>query len=200
MEFPSKLVKNAVEEIAKLPGIGKKSALRLVMHLLRETPEATEDLSEALTKLRREIKYCAKCHNISDTDICSICSNPNRDRTLICVIENPSDVLAIENTSQFSGIYHVLGGVISPIEGIGPSDIKVQELIDRIPGSEVKEIILALSSTMEADTTAFYITKKVRDFGVRTSSIARGVPVGGELEYTDEVTLGRSIVGRVSYE
>jgi recombination protein RecR len=200
MEFPSKLVENAVEEIAKLPGLGKKSALRLVMHLLREEAETTEDLSEALIKLRREIKYCARCHNISDTDVCSICSNPNRDKTLICVVENPSDVLAIENTSQFSGIYHVLGGVISPIEGIGPSDIKVQELIDRIPGSEVKEIILALSSTMEADTTAFYITKKVRDFGVRTSSIARGVPVGGELEYTDEVTLGRSIVGRVSYD
>ncbi|MGB0522984.1 MAG: recombination mediator RecR [Flammeovirgaceae bacterium] len=200
MEFPSKLIEDAVNEIAKLPGIGKKSALRLALFLLKQEEATTQSLAEALVKLRTEIKYCQTCHNISDADICSICASATRDKSLLCVVETPSDVLAIENTGQFKGVYHVLGGVISPIEGIGPSDLKVNELIQRLPGSEIKEVIFALSSTMEADTTAFYITKKIRDFGVKISSIARGVPVGGELEYTDEVTLGRSIVGRVSYD
>lgn len=200
MEFPSKLIEDAVNEIAKLPGIGKKSALRLALFLLKQEESATSSLTEALIKLRTEIKYCNQCHNISDEEVCSICASATRDKSLLCIVETPSDVLAIENTGQYKGVYHVLGGVISPIEGIGPADLKVNELIHRIPKSEIKEVIFALSSTMEADTTAFYITKKIRDFGIKVSSIARGVPVGGELEYTDEVTLGRSIVGRVSYD
>ena len=200
MNFPSQLVEDAVNEISKLPGIGQKTALRLVLFLLKQDVTHTELLTEALNRLRREIKFCVKCHNISDTDLCNICSNPTRDQTLLCVVENTSDVLAIENTGQYKGLYHVLGGVISPIEGIGPGDLKIHELIQRIPGSEVQEVIMALSSTMEADTTSFYITKKIQEFGVRISTIARGVPVGGELEYTDEVTLGRSILGRVRYE
>ena len=200
MEFPSRLIEDAVNEIAKLPGIGKKSALRMALFLLKQDELFTTSLAEALVKLRTEIKHCQQCHNIADEEICTICNSPTRDKSLLCVVETAADVLAIENTGQFKGVYHVLGGVISPMEGIGPSDLKVNELIHRLPNSEAKEVIFALSSTMEADTTAFYITKKIRDFGLKISSIARGVPVGGELEYTDEVTLGRSIVGRVSYD
>ena len=200
MEFPSRLIEDAVTEIAKLPGIGKKSALRMALFLLKQDESFTSSLAEALVKLRTEIKHCVQCHNISDEEVCSICDSHTRDRSLVCIVETPADVLAIENTGQYKGVYHVLGGVISPIEGIGPSDLKIGELIHRLPASEVKEVIFALSSTMEADTTAFYITKKIRDLGMKISSIARGVPVGGELEYTDEVTLGRSIVGRVSYD
>ncbi len=199
MNFPSKLIESAVDELAKLPGIGRKTALRLVLHLLKAETEETVDLAAALTKMRHDITYCQLCHNISDTDICSICANPLRDQSVLCVVSDIRDVIAVENTGQYKGVYHVLGGVISPIEGIGPSDLNITSLIERIPGSEVKEIILAISPTMEGDTTSFYITRKLRELGVKITSIARGVPVGGELEYTDEITLGRSIVERTSY-
>ena len=199
MNFPSKLIENAVEELAKLPGIGRKTALRLALHLLKEESEESFSLAEALVKMRTEVKHCKQCHNISDTEICSICSNPLRDRSLLCVVSDIRDVIAIENTSQYKGLYHVLGGVISPIEGIGPSDLHIDSLLERLPNSEVKELLLAISPTMEGDTTAFYLTRKLRDHDVRITTIARGVPVGGELEYTDEVTLGRSIVERTVY-
>ena len=200
MNFPSKLIENAVEELAKLPGIGRKTALRLALHLLKAESEDTFLLAEALVKMRTEVKNCKQCHNISDSDICSICANPLRDRSLLCVVSDTRDVIAIENTAQFKGVYHVLGGVISPIEGIGPSDLHIDSLLERLlPDSEVKEVVLAISPTMEGDTTAFYLTRKLRDHKLRISTIARGVPVGGELEYTDEITLGRSIVERTFY-
>jgi len=199
MNFPSKLIENAVEELAKLPGVGRKTALRLVLHLLKSETEETQSLSEALVKMRSEITYCQTCHNISDTEICNICANPLRDHSLLCVVSDIRDVIAIENTGQYKGVYHVLGGVISPIEGIGPTDLNISSLVERLPQSEIKEIVLAVSPTMEGDTTAFYITRKLRDFSVKITTIARGVPVGGELEYTDEITLGRSIVERTSY-
>ncbi|MFT2008036.1 recombination mediator RecR [Pontibacter sp. 13R65] len=199
MNFPSKLIEGAVEELAKLPGVGRKTALRLALHLLKEESEETFQLAEALVKMRAEIKHCQQCHNISDTDICSICANPLRDRSLLCVVSDIRDVIAIENTAQYKGLYHVLGGVISPIEGIGPSDLHIESLLERLPKSEVKEIVLAISPTMEGDTTGFYLTRKLRDANVRITTIARGVPVGGELEYTDEITLGRSIVERTNY-
>ncbi len=199
MNFPSKLIENAVEELAKLPGIGRKTALRLVLHLLKEETTETQSLSEALVKMREDITYCKNCHNISDTEICNICANPLRDRNMLCVVSDIRDVIAIENTGQYKGLYHVLGGVISPIEGIGPSDLTIGSLVERMADSEVKEVLLAISPTMEGDTTAFYITRKLRDFKVRITTIARGVPVGGELEYTDEITLGRSIIERTSY-
>lgn len=182
-----------------MPGVGRKTALRLVLHLLKNEAEDTTLLAEALQQMRTGVTYCRNCHNISDADICSICANPLRDQTLVCVVSDMRDVIAIENTGQYKGLYHVIGGVISPIEGIGPSDLHIQSLLERIPRSEVKEVILAISPTMEGDTTAFYITRKLRDFDLKISSIARGVPVGGELEYTDEITLGRSIVERTSY-
>ena len=199
MNFPSKLIENAVEELAKLPGVGRKTALRLVLHLLKSETEDTQSLSEALLKMRSEITYCQVCHNISDTEVCNICANPLRDHSLLCVVSDIRDVIAIENTGQYKGVYHVLGGVISPIEGIGPADLNISSLVERLPDSEIKEIVLAVSPTMEGDTTAFYITRKLRDFSVKISTIARGVPVGGELEYTDEITLGRSIIERTSY-
>lgn len=199
MNFPSKLIENAVEELAKLPGIGRKTALRLVLHLLKAETEDTTLLSSALVRMRTGIRYCKTCHNISDHEICGICANPLRDRSILCVVSDMRDVIAIENTSQYKGLYHVLGGVISPLEGIGPSDLHIQSLVERLPTSEVKEIILALSPTMEGDTTAFYLTRKLKDYPARISSIARGVPVGGELEYTDEITLGRSILDRTVY-
>ncbi|GGK57309.1 recombination mediator RecR [Rufibacter glacialis] len=199
MNFPSKLIENAVEELAKLPGVGKKTALRLVLHLLKAETEDTKQLSEALLRMRTGIRYCKTCHNISDLEVCSICSNPLRDRSLLCVVSDMRDVIAIENTSQYKGVYHVLGGVISPLEGVGPSDLHIQSLVERLPTSGVKEIILALSPTMEGDTTAFYLTRKLKEYPARISSIARGVPVGGELEYTDEITLGRSILDRTAY-
>ena len=200
MNFPSKLIENAVEELAKLPGIGKKTALRLALHLLKQESEDTFSLAEALVKMRTDVKHCSQCHNISDAEVCDICSNPLRDRTLLCVVSDIRDVIAIENTAQYKGLYHVLGGVISPIEGIGPSDLQIESLLERLPHSEVKEIMLAISPTMEGDTTAFYLTRKLRDNDkVRITTIARGVPVGGELEYTDEITLGRSIVERTAY-
>lgn len=199
MNFPSKLIENAVEELAKLPGIGRKTALRLVLHLLKNETEDTQLLSEALLKMRSEISYCQTCHNISDTEICNICANPLRDQSLLCVVSDIRDVIAIENTGQYKGVYHVLGGVISPIEGIGPSDLNISSLVERLPNSDIKEVVLAVSPTMEGDTTAFYITRKLREFPVKITTIARGVPVGGELEYTDEITLGRSIIERTSY-
>lgn len=198
MEYPSKLIENAVEEIAKLPGIGKKTALRLVLHLLKQEKEDTHNLSEALIRLREDTRYCEKCFNISDAPTCGICASTKRDRTVICIVEDTRDVMAIENTGQYFGLYHVLGGVISPIEGIGPSDLTIEPLIQRMSAKEdrVEEVILALPTTMEGDTTAFYLSKKLKGSGAKITSIARGVPVGGELEYTDEITLGRSIMNR----
>jgi recombination protein RecR len=201
MNYPSKLVEEAVNEIAKLPSIGKKTALRLVLHLLKQEEAFTQSLTQALTKLRTETNYCIECHNISDTTICNICANKLRDRSLVCVVEDMRDVIAIENTHQYNGLYHVLGGVISPIEGISPNELNIDSLIQRVSQhTEIKEIILAISATMEGDTTAFYITKKLQPFHVKVTTLARGVPVGSELEYTDEITLGRSILSRVNYE
>jgi recombination protein RecR len=200
VEYPSKLIEEAVNQISKLPGIGKKTALRLVLHLIKERPENTFALSEALTNLRSQIKFCKHCYNISDHEVCSICTSHRRDRSIVCVVEDTKDVMAIENTSQYNGLYHVLGGVISPVNGIGPSDLKIEALVERLNSSpEIKEVILALSPTMEGDTTAFYINKRIKDVPVKVSTIARGVPVGGDLEYADEITLGRSITGRTLF-
>ncbi len=199
MQYPSQHIEKAVEEISKLPGIGRKTALRLALHLLRREETETASLAQALVDLRTKTRYCINCHNLSDSEICSICANPRRDNAVICVVENPQDVMAIENTSQFHGLYHVLGGVISPIEGVGPSDLRIDSLVKRAAEGGTKEVILAISPTMEGDTTAFYLTRKLQPHGVRISTIARGVPVGGELEYTDEITLGRSIISRTLY-
>lgn len=201
MEYPSKLIEEAVNQIAKLPGIGRKTALRLALHLVKEPPENTFALTEALNNLRSQIRFCKHCFNIADTDVCSICSNQKRERSMICVVEDTRDVLAIENTAQYTGLYHVLGGVISPVHGIGPADLKIEPLISRLDGGRagIREVILALSPTMEGDTTAFYINKRLKDIPVKVSVIARGVPIGGDLEYTDEITLGRSITGRTLF-
>lgn len=201
MEYPSKLIEDAVNQVAKLPGIGKKTALRLVLHLIKEKEDSTFQLTGALNNLRSKIRFCKSCHNISDSEVCAICSSPRRDRSVICVVEDTKDVMAIENTSQFTGLYHVLGGVISPMQGVGPADIKVESLVTRIDSlrNEIKEIILALSPTMEGDTTSFYINKRVKDLSVKVTVIARGVAIGGDLEYTDEITLGRSIMGRTNF-
>ncbi len=203
MSFPSKLIEDAVNEISRLPGIGKKTALRLALHLLKQKETVTESLSQSILKMRTEIKYCTVCHNISDAEVCSICSGLRRNKRIICVVEEIPDVLAIENTAQYTGLYHVLGGVISPIQGIGPDELKIESLISRVAKSagdeKVEEVILALPATMEGDTTSFYITRKLKEHGVKVSTIARGIPIGGELEYTDEVTLGRSILTRVNY-
>jgi recombination protein RecR len=202
MEFSSKLIESAVNEFSKLPGIGKKTALRLVLHLLKQEEDFTTDIAQSLTDMRQNIKYCQKCHNISDEEVCNICKSHKRDGSIICLVEDTRDVLAIENTSQYNGLYHVLGGIISPIEGIGPEDLTLDSLMERVssPESEVKEIIFGLSPTMEGDTTAFYISKKLKQLGIKTSTIARGIPIGGELEYADEITLGRSIISRTAYE
>ncbi|SNZ02083.1 recombination mediator RecR [Flagellimonas pacifica] len=200
MEFSSKLLENAVYEMSQLPGIGKRTALRLVLHLLKQPEERTNLLSEAITKLRSEVNFCKSCHNISDTEVCEICANPKRDETIVCVVEDIRDVMAIENTSQFNGLYHVLGGKISPMEGVGPQDLNIVSLIQRVKEKEVKELIFALSSTMEGDTTNFYIYRQLEGLNVTTSTIARGISVGDELEYADEVTLGRSILNRVPFE
>lgn len=201
MDYPSRLIENAVNQIAKLPGIGKKTALRLALHLIKDKEENTIALTDALNTLRTKIKFCTSCHNISDNDVCSICLSHKRDRSILCVVEDAKDVMAIENTAQFNGIYHVLGGVISPMNGIGPSDLKIETLVSRLNNgqSEIREMILALSPTMEGDTTAFYINRKVKDLSLKVSVIARGVPVGGDLEYADEITLGRSILGRTLF-
>ena len=200
MEYPSKLVENAVNEIARLPGIGKKTALRLVLHLLKERDTTTFALTSALDQLRKEIKYCQQCQNISDDTVCRICSSVRRDRGLLCVVEDTRDVLAIENTAQYQGLYHVLGGVISPLNGVGPDELNIELLVRRLqsPDSEVKEVIFALSATMEGATTAFYLTKKLKEFDLKISTIARCVPIVGELEYDDEITLGLSIISRTT--
>jgi recombination protein RecR len=201
MEYPSKLIEEAVTQIAKLPGIGKKTALRLVLHLIKEKENNTVLLTDALNNLRSKIRFCNVCHNISDEETCAICNSHRRDRTILCVVEDAKDVMAIENTAQYNGLYHVLGGIISPINGIGPNDLKLESLVTRLMDSrsEIKELILGLSPTMEGDTTAFYINKRIKDVQLKVSVIARGVPVGGDLEYADEITLGRSILGRTLF-
>ena len=200
MDFSSKLLENAVNEVSRLPGIGKRTALRLVLHLLKQPTEHTKYLTEALSNLRNEVKSCKSCHNISDTILCDICSNPNRRTEVICVVEDIRDVMAIENTASFKGLYHVLGGKISPIEGIGPQNLQIESLVDKVKTGEVKELIFALSSTMEGDTTNFYIYKQIEKYNIITSTIARGIAVGDELEYADEITLGRSIKNRIPFE
>ena len=200
MEFSSKLLEKAVNEMAQLPGIGKRTALRLVLHLLKQPVEQTQFLSQALTTMREEIKFCKSCHNISDVEVCEICNNSARNHKIICVVEDVRDVMAIENTNQFKGIYHVLGGKISPIDGVGPSQLNIHSLVEKIKSGQIEELIFALSSTMEGDTTNFYIYKQIKDVEIKTSTIARGIAVGDELEYADEVTLGRSILHRVPFE
>lgn len=198
-QYPSVLLEKAVNEFAKLPGVGRKTAMRLVLYMLRQDVAMVEAFGNAIITLKHEVKYCKVCHNISDTDMCRICSNPQRDASVVCVVETIRDVMAIEATQQFRGLYHVLGGVISPMDGVGPSDLQIDSLVERIRKGGIKEIILALSTTMEGDTTAFYIYRKVEPLGVKLSVIARGVSVGDELEYADEVTLGRSIVNRTPF-
>ena len=200
-QYPSQLLEKAVSELSRLPGIGRKTALRLALHLLRQDTEDVERFAETIAQMKYEVKYCQKCHNISDTDICPICSDPRRDSSLVCVVENIQDVMAIENTQQYHGLYHVLGGIISPMDGIGPGDIEIDSLVKRVGEGDVSEVILALSSTMEGDTTNFYIYRKLAPYtDVKVSIIARGISVGDELEYTDEVTLGRSIQNRTLFE
>lgn len=198
--FPSKLLENAVNEFAKLPGIGKKTALRLVLHLLKKDVLEVQRFSRALTQLREEVKHCRICRNISDADICNICNNPSRDSRTVCVVENIRDVMSIENTQQYRGVYHVLGGIISPMDGIGPADLEIDSLIRRVQDREIDEVIFALSTTMEGDSTNFYIFKKIKEGHVKITTLARGVSIGDEIEYTDEVTLGRSIVNRMLFE
>lgn len=198
-QYPSTLLEKAVGEFAKLPGIGRKTAMRLVLHLLRQETSTVEALGNAVVRLKHEVKYCRVCHNISDTDTCQICSNPQRDASTVCVVENIRDVMAVENTQQYKGLYHVLGGVISPMDGIGPSDLQIDSLVERVKSGVVKEVILALSSTMEGDTTNFFIFRKLAPYDVKITMIARGISIGDELEYTDEVTLGRSIVNRLPF-
>ena len=200
MELPSKLLENAVNEMSQLPGIGKRTALRLVLHLLKQPSEQTELLSAALTAMRNDIQYCKECNTISDAEICGICSNASRDKSVICVVEDVRDVMALENTGMFKGVYHVLGGKISPIEGVGPSQLKITSLVEKVKEGNVAEIIFALSSTMEGDTTNFYIYRQIKEYEVKTSTIARGIAVGDELEYADEVTLGRSLLNRIPFE
>ena len=198
--FPSKLLENAVNEFSKLPGIGKKTALRLVLHLLKRETDEVLRFARALTQLREEVKHCRICRNISDNDICNICSNPARDHRMVCVVENIRDVMSIENTQQYRGVYHVLGGIISPMDGIGPADLEIDSLLLRVEKGETDEVIFALSTTMEGDSTNFYIFKKLRDYPVKITTLARGVSIGDEIEYTDEITLGRSIVNRMLFE
>ena len=198
--YPSKLVERAVEQLASLPGVGRKTALRLALHLLSRPVSDVQTFAHALAEMREGIVYCKKCHNISDTELCPICSNPKRDQSLVCVVQHVGDVLAIENTGQYRGGYHVLGGVISPIDGIGPEDLKITELIDRVRQGNVQEIILALGTTMEGDTTNFFIYRSLSGLDVKLSVIARGVAIGDEIEYADEVTLGRSILSRTSFD
>jgi recombination protein RecR len=200
MEFSSKLLEHAVNEMSQLPGIGKRTALRLVLHMLKQPAERTMVLTEALQTMRNDIKFCKSCHNISDVDVCDICSNPHRNESIICVVEDIRDVMAIENTSSFKGLYHVLGGKISPMDGVGPHELNIESLVEKVKQGKVKELIFALSSTMEGDTTNFYIYRKIQEYPVVTSTIARGISVGDELEYADEITLGRSIINRIPFE
>ena len=199
-QYPSRLLESAVQEFSKLPGIGRKTALRLVLYMLRLETDEVSQFTQTLDRLKREVKFCRVCHNISDQNVCPICSDHRRDASTICVVENIQDVMAVENTQQFTGLYHVLGGLISPMDGIGPSDLEIESLVSRVAEGDVKEVILALSSTMEGDTTNFYIFRKLAPFDVKVTMIARGIAVGNELEYTDEVTLGRSILHRVPFE
>jgi recombination protein RecR len=200
MNFSSRLIEDAVSEFAKLPGVGRKTALRFVLHLLKKDKKEVQAFGESFIRLRNELKYCSVCHNVSDQDMCEICSNPNRDHSTICVVEDIRDVMAIEGTSQFRGVYHVLGGIISPMDGIGPGDLNIESLVIKAASGTVKEVIMALSTTMEGDTTNFYIYKRLKDQSISISTIARGISIGDELEYADEVTLGRSIVNRTLYE
>lgn len=200
MDFSSKLLENAVYEMSQLPGIGKRTALRLVLHLLKQPSEQTIRLSNSLEALRSKVKFCTSCHNISDVELCEICASPKRDQSVVCVVEDIRDVMAIENTGQFKGLYHVLGGKISPMEGVGPQDLRISSLISKAKAGKIKELIFALSSTMEGDTTNFYIYKQLEGLDIGTSTIARGIAVGDELEYADEVTLGRSILNRIPFE
>lgn len=200
MNYSSKLIEQAVTEFSKLPGVGKKTALRYVLHLLKQDEMQLDVLGNTVLKLRNELKYCNNCHNISDKEVCEICSNTSRDQSIVCVVEDIRDVMAIENTQQYKGIYHVLGGIISPMDGIGPSDINIETLVKKVAEQKVSEVIMALSTTMEGDTTNFYIYKRLKDFNISLSTIARGISIGDELEYTDEITLGRSILNRVPYE
>ena len=198
-QLPSSLLEKAVSEFSKLPGIGRKTALRLMLHLLRQPAANVDALTQAVSRMRHEVRYCSVCHNISDTEVCPICSDQRRDRSIICVVENIQDVMAVENTQQFHGLYHVLGGVISPVDGVGPSDLQIASLVERAAQDEVKEVILALGSTMEGDTTNFYISRKPAPYDVALTVLARGISVGDELEYADEVTLGRSIINRTPF-
>ena len=199
-QYPSQLLERAVEAFSQLPGVGRKTALRLVLHLLRQPLEDVDGFAEAVLRVKHDVKHCKVCHNISDNEVCTICNDPRRDASLVCVVENVQDVMAIENTQQFHGLYHVLGGIISPMDGIGPNDLEIDSLVERVKEGKAKEIILALASTMEGDTTNFYISRKLKDTDVSLSVIARGISVGDELEYTDEVTLGRSILNRTPFE
>lgn len=200
MKFSSKLIEEAVDAFASLPGIGKKTALRLVLYLVNQENQTTKDFSKALTNMREHIKFCSNCHNLSDANVCDICNDAYRDKGLVCVVESIRDVMAIEDTGQFRGVYHVLGGVISPIEGVGPADLNIESLAERIEKDKIKEIIMAVSPTIDGETTIFYISKKLKPLNVKISTIARGVSFGGELEYADEITLGRSIIARVPYQ
>ena len=197
--YPSTLLEQAVNELSTLPGIGRKTALRLALYMLRRDPDYTERFASSLLALRRDVKYCQVCHNLSDVDVCPICANPARDHSVVCVVENVKEVMAIENTCQFKGVYHVLGGIISPMEGIGPNDLQIESLVARVAEGEVNEVILALSTTMEGDTTNFFLYRKLKPLGVKVSVIARGVAIGDEIEYADEVTLGRSILDRTTF-
>ena len=197
--YPSTLLENAVNELASLPGVGSKTALRLALHMLRRDVDYTENLASALLALRRDVKYCKICHNICDNEVCALCANPNRDHTTICVVENVREVMAIENTGQFHGVYHVLGGIISPMDGVGPSDLNIDSLVKRVAEGDVREVILALSTTMEGDTTNFFIYRKLSGHDVRISTLSRGVSVGDEIEYADEITLGHSILDRTEF-
>lgn len=199
-QYPSLLLEKAVSEFAKLPGVGSKTAIRLVLHLLSQDTATVESFGNAIIQLKREVKYCKVCHNISDTDVCNICSNPRRDSTTVCVVQNIRDVMAIESTQQYNGLYHVLGGLISPMDGMGPKNLEIDSLIERVASGDIKEVIFALSTTMEGDTTSFYISRRLKDYPVQLSVLARGVSVGDELEYTDEITLGRSIINRTPYK
>ena len=199
-QYPSRLLEKAVGEFSRLPGIGRKTALRLVLHLLRQDKADVERFAETVAEMRRSVKFCSVCHNVSDTEVCPICSNPKRDKTTVCVVENVQDVMAVENTQQFNGLYHVLGGVISPMDGMGPGDIEIDSLAARVAAGGINEVILALSPTMEGDATNFYISRKLAPYNVRLSVIARGIAVGDELEYADEVTLGRSLINRTPFD
>lgn len=200
MNFSSKLLEDAVNEFSKLPGVGQKTALRLVLHLLNKDQEEVEHFGNAVIRLRKEIKHCSICHNISDNQICEICSSNKKEKEIICVVEDTRDVMAVENTGQYFGVYHVLGGLISPMDGVGPSDLQIDSLVQRVATTPVKEVILALSATMEGDTTLFYLYKRLKEFQIPITTIAKGIAFGGELEYADEITLGRSIVTRVPYQ